>query len=318
MVLTKRREMGRMTPCYAYPNHSEDALNTMNLPSIEINERTFLRDHFALPPLPEVSTRVMQRINSGDVGPTEIANLLAADAALVALVFKLVNSAYYSLPRRIDNITQAVAFLGLSEINRLVLTVSIMQALEPESISEYKRFWRHSFYAALTSRYLARTFFRTMELEGLYSAVLLHDIGKLVYMKFFPEHYRVLNEFSQENGCFFHEAEQSHSMPSHQLFGAILCDRWGLPDSIRDACEFHELNQLEQVGPDTEDREFKIVASVSNLMAHLADGQLNDELRERVSQRIQSALECSQEDFLISMGEIYELQDSVDSFLNQL
>ncbi|HSR68347.1 MAG TPA: HDOD domain-containing protein [Acidobacteriota bacterium] len=288
------------------------------LQPIEIDEARFLKDHFALPPLPEVATRIMEKISSGDTGPREIAKLLSSDAALVALVFKLVNSAYYSLPRRIDQINQAVAFLGLAEINRLVMALSVMKVLEPRKPSDFQDFWRHSFYSALISRSVARLFFRSLELEGLYTAVLLHDIGKLVYMKFFPDHYSALTEYSQGRRCFFYQAEERLGLPSHQRFGVLLCDRWQLPDTVSKACAFHELGQLRKVQIGEQEEEFEVVAAVANLMAHLADGTLTDDLKEACRQEIQRVLDCSEEDFLIAMAEVYDLQDSVENFLGQL
>ncbi|HSR51900.1 MAG TPA: HDOD domain-containing protein [Acidobacteriota bacterium] len=292
-------------------------LSDRQLPAIEIDETTFLKDHFSLPPLPQVSTNIMEKISSGDTGPNEIANLLSSDPALVALVFKLVNSAYYSLPKRIERLNQAVAFLGLAEINRLVMALSVMKALEPAEPAAFERFWRHSFYSALISRSVARNFFRNLELEGLYTAVLLHDVGKLIYMRFFPEHYHALVDYTRHRRCFFYQAEERFSLPSHQRFGELLCDRWKLPATVSRACAFHELQQLQQVEPD-DDREFEIVSAVSNSMAHLADGTLTDQLKEDCRQEIQRVLHCSEENFLIAMAEIYDLQDSVEDFLNRL
>ncbi len=290
----------------------------MDLPTIEIDENTFLKEHFALPPLPEVSVRIMQQISSGEAGAKEVADLIRADAALVALLFKLVNSAYYTLPRRIERITQAVAFLGLSEINRLVMALGVMQTLQPEDASEFRRFWKHSFYTAVISRSVSRNFFRSLELEGLYSAVLLHDIGKLVYAKFFPRHHAALTEFTIAQQCFYSQAEAHYGLPSHQSFGAILCERWNLPEAVRLACEHHELDQLEDFDTRSEHAEFRLVACVSNMMAHLAEGCLNNDLKEQLFAALQVGLECNRDELLVAMGEVYELQESVDSFLGNL
>lgn len=290
----------------------------MSLPAIEIDGKTFLREHFALPPLPEVSVRIMERINSGQAGAKEVADLLRSDAALVALVFKLVNSAYYSLPFRIERVTQAVAFLGLSEINRLVMALGVMQSLQPEDASDFRRFWKHSFYTALISRSVSRTFFRSFELEGLYSAVLLHDIGKLVYAKFFPRHHAALTEFTATQQCFYSQAEAHYGLPSHQSFGTILCQRWNLPEAVRLACKHHELDQLKEFDPRSDFAEFRLVVGVSNMMAHLAGGCLNRELKEEIFAALQAGLECNRDELLVAMGEVYELQESVSSFLGQL
>lgn len=290
----------------------------MPLPSIDVDPERLFSDHFALPPLSSVAAAVMKRIDESDAGPREIATLLSADPALVALVFKVVNSAYYALPRRIGSVTQAVAYLGLAEIHRLILTLSVIKALQPADQTEFKKHWRHSYYSALVSRVISLAFYRNLDWEGLHAAVLLHDIGKLVYLKFFPDHYQALCRDSRQRGEFFSQAERRLSCPSHQLLGALLCRRWRLPDSVLEACEFHELEQLAALEPSSPRHDYRVVVCASNLMAHLADGDLNPEVKEQVSCQLRKSLDCSEDMFLITMGEVYALQESVSSFLAQL
>ena len=81
---------------------------------------TFFEPNFVLPPLPEVATRVRELIETGDANASEVAELLQSDVALTAQILAIVNSAYYALPREVNEVRHAVgpaivAFLGKDE-----------------------------------------------------------------------------------------------------------------------------------------------------------------------------------------------------------
>lgn len=213
------------------------------LSDIEINPKTFLHKHCSLPALPEVLTRIQDLAQGDNVDMGAIAALISADPSMVAEVLKVVNSAYYGLPNEISRVRAAIAYLGIHEIHRLVLTLSVIKTFQIQS-RELRDFWFHSYYTAVCAKYLARKFEPLMSQEELWAAAILHDIGELVYLKFFPEHYQALKTYSVEQECLFSQAERHFSWPSSGYLGTLLCDHWRLPDSIRQACAFHTLDDL--------------------------------------------------------------------------
>ena len=62
-----------------------------------------------------------------------------------------------------------------------------------------------------------------VDVEELHTAVLLHDIGKLVYARFFPEHYTELLRHCRANGQLLVEAERALDYPSRQR--VVICDQ---------------------------------------------------------------------------------------------
>jgi HD-like signal output (HDOD) protein len=291
-------------------------LNT-TLPPPQLDEG-FLSDHFNLPPLPAVVSNLLEKIHCGQANAHEVAEILSADPGLVAQILKIVNSAYYSLPHRITEAKHAVAYLGLAEIERLAVAATVMKELAPANSEQFERFWFHSFYATLISKRLACEFASRIDAGELHTAVLLHDIGKLVYMKFFPDHYQELSAHCQSNGVLLIDAERALNYPSHQEFGLVLCDRWNLPETVKRACRRHEMEELERLDETHPYCEEIRLICLANLLSNLARETLGPEQKNSIRKATTRALGCTDQDFLLLMGEIYELKSEVESFLRQL
>jgi len=287
------------------------------LKPIDIDEKTFLREHFTLPALPEVIIKIQKLIESGDADMTTVATLINSEPSLVAQILKIANSAYYGLPREVADVKFAIAFLGLNEIYRMILSLSVVNTLAIKEKDKLKSFWFHSFYAALCTKYLAKKYEPHLSFDELWSASILHDIGKLIYLKFFPEHYNALVLFTKEQGCTFSSAEKHFSLPPSATFGVLLCDHWRLPAHIRNACESHTLEQLPEISGNSPVERFKRMICLGNLVTILATDGLTLEVKKDMAVSIQKALRCEESEFLAMMGDIYELRVDVEKFTDQ-
>jgi HD-like signal output (HDOD) protein len=288
------------------------------LEPIKIDPKTFLRQHCALPSLPGAVVELQRVIQSGDGDTDKVAKLISSEPALLAQALKIVNSAYYGLPREIGDVRFAIAFLGLNEIYRMVLSLSVINTLAVHRVHDLDDYWFHSFYAALCTKHIANKYDPHLSFEELWSAAMLHDIGKLVYLKFFPDHYKGLKDFSREQGCLFSEAERHFSLPSSAFLGTLLCDHWRLPEKIREACELHSLKELLAIKENTPSAGFRRMICLGNLLAIVSAEELSSANRQDVSAAVQTALNLTEAEFLTLMGDIYELRIQVEKFMDQL
>ena len=288
------------------------------LQPIQIDPKAFLRRHCTLPALPGVVNELQRVIHGGNVDTDKVAGLISSDPALLAQTLKIVNSAYYGLPREIGDVRFAIAFLGLNEIYRMVLSLSVINTLAINRKDELDDFWFHSFYTALCTRHIANKYNPHLSFEELWSAAMLHDIGKLVYLKFFPDHYKALKDFSRKQGCLFSEAERHFSLPSSAFLGTLLCDHWRLPEKIRDACEFHSLKDLLAIKENSPSAGFRRMICLGNLLTIISTEKLSSAHRQEASAAVQTALNLTEAEFLILMGDIYELRIEVEKFMDQL
>jgi len=287
------------------------------LPPIVIDPKTFLREHCTLPALPEVVQEVQGIIQSEDVEIAKVSQAISRDPALVAQILKVVNSAYYSLPREIADVRYAIAFLGLHEIERIVLALSVINTLAVPDKNELKLFWHHSFLAALCTKHLASQYEPRLSFEELWSAAMLHDIGKLVYLKFFPDHYKAIRKISAERGIFFSDVERDLKLPASGYFGVLLCDHWRLPAKIRDACEAHSLQDLQAIKTGDAAGRFKRMICLGNAVGMLSLNSLNEVKKTEIARGIQTALKCDETRFLTLMAEVYDLRMQAEGFMEQ-
>jgi HD-like signal output (HDOD) protein len=285
------------------------------LPPIEINPKTFLRQHCTLPALPLLIARIQKELQNADTDINKIEKLISSDPSLVAQLLKVVNSGYYSLPREISKIKFAVTFLGLHEVYRMVLSLSVINTINIKSSSALQSYWFHSYYTALATKYVARQYEPQTSFEELWSAAILHDIGKLVYMKFFPDHFAALNEYRENHGCLFSEAEKALGLPESAAMGSLLCDHWKLPLMIKEACENHTLAALPTIDSSSISGSFLRLICLGNLMAELSADILSDETKHRIAEAIQRSLGFSEAEFLAIMGEIYDIRLEAERFI---
>lgn len=288
------------------------------LPPIEIDPKTFLRQHCTLPALPRVVTKIQNLLQSETASITEVSELIGSDPALVAQLLKVVNSAYYSLPQEITKIQFAVAFLGLNEVYRMALALEVIKTVSVKESRALHAFWFHSFYAALCTKHLAKTYIPQLPFDDLWSAAILHDIGKLVYLKFFPDHFKMLQAYCSEQGCLFSVAEDHFSLPTSSFLGILLCEHWLLPGKIRDACKWHSLKDLETLKKDsTPVGDFRRMVCLGNIIAVLASEELSTEVKQSLAEAITGVLRLTEADFLTLMGTIYDLRFQAEEFIKK-
>lgn len=195
-----------------------------------------------LPSLPIIYTEIMSLIHSGDCSVKEIGQTVSKDIGMSTKVLQLINSAYFGLRREVTNPVQAVVFLGLNTIKSLVLTIKIFSSFEDKNISRdyINQLWQHSLNVARYARQIARQErLSKAEYDNLLSAGLLHDVGKLVIAANFPEEFRQIQSYIEEQGYSGLQAEQAVLNSNHCDVGAYLFGLWGLPTTLISACAFH-------------------------------------------------------------------------------
>ena len=283
------------------------------LKPIEIDSKTFFRKHCSLPALPEAVIRIQGLMRDEGTDSAKIAEIMSGDPLLVAQVLSVVNSAYYALPKTTSNLKFAVAYLGLSVIQRIVISVGVVNTIGIREKKELNNYWYHSFFTALTTKYLAKKFWAYLDPEELWTAAILHDIGKLVYIKFFPDHYKALKRYCDQTGCLFSEAEEYYDVPSSSYLGSLLCHHWGLPGKVEGACKYHNLSHLSEQRSD-----FHTIIALGNLLAELAAGRLNESCKNRIKEAAENILDFTPNNFISFMADIYDLGLDAEKFLKSL
>jgi len=285
---------------------------------IDLTSHEFAQQYQTLPPLPQIVTRIQQAVQDEDFNVQEITKLVSSDAALTAQILKVINSAYYGLKREIGDLRIAIAFLGINEIYRIVLSLSVISSFQLKNKEQLKNFWYHSYFTARNSKLLAARFANYLDREELWVPSLLHDIGTLVYLKFYPEYYSEILSYSEQNGCLDEESEAQLKLPPSGHFGSLLARYWRLPESVKVACESHTLSALQNLLPSDSKSDFKKMIAIGSLCSSFSMLKLKKETHTKIKDAIIKALDIDDKEFLLLMAEIRDVQMEVEQFAGSI
>lgn len=139
------------------------------------------QDRLTLPTLPEVAMRIGQATQDERTTASRLAAEIGRDPAITVRVLRVANSAALSAGRRIDNLQQAVARLGMGLIRSLVTGLALEQlflARSPALKERLRRTWANSLEVAALAQVLA-SHCTVLRPELAMLAGLAHEIGSL-------------------------------------------------------------------------------------------------------------------------------------------
>ena len=111
-----------------------------------------------LPTLPEVALRVRDVVDDEDANASQIAEIIAQDAALSARLIQVANSPLYRGRQEIDRLSMVVARLGNKLVRNLVTSQVMKQMFQATNdvVDQHLRaVWEHSVQVAAIARALA-------------------------------------------------------------------------------------------------------------------------------------------------------------------
>jgi HD-like signal output (HDOD) protein len=111
-----------------------------------LTARDLVTDTVELASLPGVVMRAMELLNHPNTSASEIGEIIAEDPALTARLLRIVNSAFYGFPSRIETISRAITIVGTLELTDLILGASAIQVFSrlPNQHVDMEKFWEHS------------------------------------------------------------------------------------------------------------------------------------------------------------------------------
>ncbi len=197
-------------------------------------------DSVQLASLPAVVMRAVDLLNNPNASASDIGQVISEDPALSARLLKIVNSAFYGFPSRIETISRAITVVGTLELTDLILGSSAIRVFAriPNRLIDMEQFWEHSLYTGVVCRVLARHL-RAPYTERCFVMGLLHDVGSLILYRYRPEQSRQALEMARSGGLPLHEAEQQVLGFDHAEVGAALMEAWRLPESFIETTRYH-------------------------------------------------------------------------------
>jgi len=198
----------------------------------------------SLPSLPQAYHKCCFLLEREVTDSKDLAQVVMTDPAMTIAVLKLVNSAFYNVPRKIERLDHAISIIGHTKFRDLILTASIVRAMSNLASGrvDMEVFWRHSIYTALTAKRLALHAYLPNS-ERLFLAGLLHDIGQLVYFDMFETKAMKVAQLVGKLSVDVVVAETKVFGFTHQDIGSALCQHWQLPEWLEEPIKYYRSPQ---------------------------------------------------------------------------
>ncbi len=219
--------------------HISDAANALRSWQRGADERQRglqqLRQHCEhldrLPTLPAVAMQVYKLTTDPNSSTQALTQLVEQDPSLSTRILAMVNSSGFGLRARVDSIAHALVVIGRQELAQLALLISSEKVFRGLSGDAAQTLWRHSARVADIARILGQRVHHP-EPATLFTAALLHDVGKIVLLSFEGARTRQMQAYARELGLPLFELEREAWEHDHASLGAALLAHWQLPEGL--------------------------------------------------------------------------------------
>jgi HD-like signal output (HDOD) protein len=155
-----------------------------------------------------------------------------------------VNSVYFGLSTRVNNIEEAVFFLGLRQIRELSMATPVIEELEElqqnvASSLPWKELWTHSIGTAILTREILASTPLHIDDDTDYLIGLLNNIGKVIMAYAFPDELRTLMATPVATPADVCQLERDTIGWDHGQIGAHYITRHQLSEEIIFAVQYH-------------------------------------------------------------------------------
>ena len=204
---------------------------------------------------------VLAKLEDPHLHLAELGRLIATDPVLTSSILRLANSPLYGRHEAVADLTQALGILGLTNIE-LVLHAELLEAAAIHCrLGALPRadLRRHLAITAVIARHIAPAF-PGLDPRTLHTLGILHDMGKLALYQngetaFLPDLPTEIRAFGAD----------------HALTGALVCQGFGLPETLLSGIALHHAPQfveLEELTAGVREITYALALCLADSLAH--------------------------------------------------
>lgn len=187
----------------------------------------------SLPSPPTIAMQIINLVNQPEIEVKDFTKLLNCDPALASKILRIANSGLYAYPKKVESLQQAIMVLGLNATVTLALSFSLVQSLKTTRGTglDYKLYWKRALLSGTVARAIGAQC-ELPEIEELYLASLLQDLGMLALDLAYPDLYATFEDNQACHNQLLNHETQALAI-NHAAIGSWLLTQWNFPDRLR-------------------------------------------------------------------------------------
>lgn len=187
--------------------------------------------------LPECVQAAFALLEDPEVDLKKIADLLGGDPAISARVLAVANSAFFCVRGRVGSLGAALRNIGIRGVRHIIVTATVLEIFGRGQREAIEAIWSHAARTAAWAGNLGRAL-RLHIADEAFTAGLLHDIGKLAIIQYFPDLAEKIR-VRAARGENFQEAESAVIGMNHAEIGVFVAQFWKFPPETQEAIARH-------------------------------------------------------------------------------
>ena len=147
ILVLMMKKIGLSEDCFSIDTDDGETVATITIPFSEVHleqldtlTQILVKEIETLPQFPDNIVNLQRLIADPNHEITDIAREISVDPSMTADLLKLVNSAQFMLPKRVDNIVEAVKLVGTKGVRNLLYSYGTQKVLG-EKYSEMRSLW---------------------------------------------------------------------------------------------------------------------------------------------------------------------------------
>lgn len=248
-----------------------------------------------LPTVPTLYHDICALIEA-DASIDQIAKKIEQDQSIASKILRVANSAFYGA--KTGNITQAIMYIGLTNVKNIVLSNSVFNEFGVHKNLHFS-LWEH---VNITNKLMNAIYPRLLgkKVPNVFaSAGLLHDVGRVIVLNYFLNLHDDMIEAAQAHPeKFITDLENEFIGTNHQLIGGYLLNWWEIPHPIVEAAMFHH----DPLNPVVINKELVGVVHLANYYSW--EILKDDVFKEHLEEGVFEMLGVNRDDLMVIVEEI--------------
>lgn len=262
-----------------------------------------------MPAFPRSVQQILELTRDVNCAPKDLVRVIDHDPVVTVKILRVVNSAYYSLPKQITSINHAVVYMGFNSLKNLALSIAAIGMLPKESVAGFdaQEYLLHSLTTANIAKLLAPRV-GNVDPTDCFIAGLLHDFGKVVFAQYMPREFREALMMSEWAETSLHLALREIIGTDHAVVGAMLVEKWRFAPPLIETIRHQFIDDL---------RDTELIACVfaaNQISKKLKFGAGGNPVVEELPPAIAQRLGGNLDEVIASLGDLDRMYEEAKVF----